>query len=82
MLLYWSVELEVINHVMSIMSHISLARLFKNAYKPTSDLSHLPDSAKRAIARSNQPRPFTIDRDVQGTRPWYSYAPGKPKNNS
>lgn len=67
---------------MSIMSHISLANLFKNVYKPTSDAAHLPDSAKRAIARSNQPRPFTINRDTHGTRPWHSYTPGNPKNNS
>jgi len=65
---------------MSIMSHISLARLFKNVYKPTSELAHLPDSAKRAIARSNKPRQFSINRDAPGTRPWNSYASGRPKN--
>lgn len=67
---------------MSILSHISLARIFKYVYKPTSQSAHLPASAKRAIERSNQPRPFTINRNVHGTRPWHSYESSKPKNNS
>jgi hypothetical protein len=63
---------------MSILSNISLARLFKTAYKPASEKLNVPFSAQRAIERANQPQPFNINRDAHGTRPWHTY---RVKNN-
>lgn len=63
---------------MSIITHNPLARLFKTAFKPTSDADQIPQSAKRAIERSNQSKPFNINRDAHGTRPWHSYNSKKP----
>jgi hypothetical protein len=58
---------------MSIISQISFKKLFKTTYKASSYLNEMPDSAKRVVERSNQPRPYTINRDAHGTRPWHSY---------
>lgn len=39
--------------------------------------SEMPNSAKRAIERSNQSRPYTINRTKHGTRPMNSNKPRK-----
>ena len=57
---------------------MSLKRLFKIAHKSPLMSRKIPDSAKRAVERSNQSRPFTIDRDAQGTRPWHNFTSKKP----
>jgi hypothetical protein len=66
---------------MSIMTHNPLARLFKAAFKSPSDIDAIPDSAKRAMERSNESRPFNINRDIHGTRPWHSYSSKKSVKN-
>jgi hypothetical protein len=60
------------------MMHNPLARLFKTAFKSTSDLDQMPYSAQRALERSNTSKPYNVNRDAQGTRPWHSYTPKKP----
>jgi len=59
---------------MSIISYIPFARFFKTANKSSHlALDNIPNSARRAIERSNQPQPYTINRDAHGSRPWHSY---------
>ena len=63
---------------MSIISHLSLARLFKSANKKSSpNPLDMPDSARRAMERANEARPFNINRDAHGTRPWHTYTSKK-----
>ena len=61
---------------MSILSHIPLARLFMPKKKASQELE-VPNSVRRAMERANAPRPFHINRDVIGTRPWHSYSSKK-----
>jgi hypothetical protein len=58
---------------MRILSHNPLARLLKTGRKQSSNQVKIPFSAQRALDKSNQPRPFNINRDDHGTRPWHSY---------
>jgi hypothetical protein len=64
---------------MRIIPQNPLARLFKTNRKQDTDKIDLPYSAQRSIEKSNQPRPFNINRDAHGTRPWHSYVAKKPK---
>jgi hypothetical protein len=61
---------------MSILSYIPLARLFM-PNKETSQSLEVPNSVRRAMERANTPKPFHINRDENGTRPWHSYSSKK-----
>ncbi len=64
---------------MRIFSHNPLIRIFKSDRKQSSEQVDIPYSAQRELDRSNQPRPFHINREDQGTRPWHSYTTKKTK---
>ncbi len=64
---------------MRIFSHNPLARFFKTGQKQLSEQVDIPYSAQRAKDKSNEPRPFHINRDAHGTRPWHSYTTKKTK---
>lgn len=58
---------------MSIPFQNFMQRIFNIGRKQNPTHQELPLSARLKTIKSNEARQFTIDRDVQGTRPWHRY---------
>ncbi|PCH97136.1 MAG: hypothetical protein COB84_04070 [Rhodobacteraceae bacterium] len=51
-----------------------LRKLFRPLYSADGVKMDMPYSAQRSQTVGNEARPFTIDRDAHGSRPWHTYA--------
>ncbi len=58
---------------MSILSYSRLAALLKaKNLKPYSD-DNLPHSAIEKMHKSSESKPYNVNRDANGSRPWHSH---------
>ncbi len=58
---------------MSIISYSRFANFLKNKKNSDGLDVSLPKSALEQMQKTNDSKPFNVNRDVQGTRPWHSY---------
>jgi|GEM_PF-4920032 len=59
---------------MSIISYSRFANFLKNKKKSTADDAFLPESAREKMHCADVSKPYNVNRDADGTRPWHSHS--------